>query len=101
MSTKLVISERIISQVITHQFDSANDALKNNNSVEISGFGKFVFNKKRAVAKVKKLTDVKNSYEKMLQDDDLPVRKVNFIKNKLSSINLTLTSLKPKIDEDI
>lgn len=101
MSTKLVISERIISQVITHQFDSANDALKNNNSVEISGFGKFVFNKKRAIAKVKKLTDVKNSYEKMLQDEDLPVRKVNFIKNKLSSINLTLTSLKPKIDEDI
>lgn len=87
--------------MITHQFDSANDALKNNNSVEISGFGKFVFNKKRAIAKVKKLTDVKNSYEKMLQDEDLPVRKVNFIKNKLSSINLTLTSLKPKIDEDI
>jgi nucleoid DNA-binding protein len=100
MSTKLVISERVIIQVIAHQFDSANDALKNNNSVEISGFGKFVFNKKRAVAKIKKLTDVKNSYEKMLEDDELPVRKVNFIKNKLSSINLTLGSLKPKVEED-
>lgn len=97
MSTKLVVSEKVINQVITHQFNSAHDALKNNNSVEISGFGKFIFNEKKAKLKINKLTDVKNSFEKMLEDKELPLTKVNFIKSKLSATNLMLNSIKSKI----
>ena len=51
----MVVSERVIDQVITHQFNSAEDATKTNNSVEISGFGKFVFNKSKAEKKINKL----------------------------------------------
>ena len=100
MSTKLVVSEIVLNQVITHQFNSAHDALKNNNSVEISGYGKFLFNKKKAKTKVKSLEKVKESYEKILTEDDISLKRSNFIKSKLSSINLTLNSLKPKIKED-
>ena len=98
--TKLIVSEIVLNQVIAHQFNSAHDALKNNNSVEISGYGKFLFNKKKAKTKVKSLEKVKESYEKILTEDDISLKRSNFIKSKLSSINLTLNSLKPKIKED-
>jgi len=100
MSTKMVISEKVINQVITHQFNSINDALKTNNSVEISGFGKFLFNDKKARKHINKLTLIKSAYEKMLNDDSMPEKKANFIKSKLSELNLTLMSLKPKLDNE-
>ena len=49
MAIGMVVNERVIDQVITHQFNSAEDATKTNNSIEISGFGKFVFNMSKAV----------------------------------------------------
>jgi len=95
-----VISEKVLSQVITHQFDSAHEALKTNNSVEISGFGKFLFNQKKAKTKIRKLTDIQISYNAMLEKDEITSNKADFIKSKISANSLTLNSLKPKIDED-
>lgn len=86
--------------MITHQFNSAHDALKNNNSIELSGYGKFLFNLKKAKTKIKKLEKVQESYENMLKDEDISLKKSNFIKSKLSSINLTLNSLRPKIKDN-
>ena len=86
--------------MITHQFNSAHDALKNNNSIELSGYGKFLFNLKKAKTKIKKLEKVQGSYENMLKDEDISLKKSNFIKSKLSSINLTLNSLRPKIKDN-
>ena len=40
LAVKILTSEKTIDAVITHQFQSANEALDLNNSVEISGFGK-------------------------------------------------------------
>lgn len=102
MSTRMVISERVINQVVTHQFDSAHDALKNNNSVELSGFGKFLFNNKKAEKKLNKIIDIKTSYERMLKEDDgsMPLKRSNFIKSKLSEINLEIATLKPKIEKN-
>ena len=56
MALSLVTSEKIIDQVVQHQFDSANDALTSNDTLEISGFGKFLFNKKKAQLHYEKLT---------------------------------------------
>jgi nucleoid DNA-binding protein len=92
--------EVVINQVITHQFDSAHDAVKTNDSVEISGFGKFLFNEKKATQKVDKLQKVKKGYEKMLQDEEIPLKKANFIKSKLSNLNVSVNSLKPKIEKN-
>jgi nucleoid DNA-binding protein len=63
MSINMVISEKTIDAVVTHQFDSANDALNVNKSVEISGFGKFFFNDKKAVTQYNKLLNIKRTYE--------------------------------------
>ena len=85
--------------MITHQFDGLHDALKTNNSVEPSGFGKFLFNKKKAKKHVSKLEKIKLGYEKVIADESTPEKKLNFIKSKLSRLNLTLMSLKPKLDD--
>jgi len=100
MSTKLVVSEIVLNQVINHQFDSAHDALKDNNSIEISGYGKFLFNSKKAHTKVRNLEKIKASYENILKNDDISLKRSNFIKSKLSSINLTLGSLRPKLKDN-
>ena len=65
-SIGLVISEKIIDQVINHQFDSANDALNTNDTLEISGFGKFFFNTKKANTHYNKLLAMKQAYENTL-----------------------------------
>ena len=98
MAVGMVVSERVIDQVITHQFNSAEDATKNNNSIEISGFGKFVFNQSKAKKKIEKLEKIKKAYERSLAENTLPEKKLDVIKSKLSNLNLTLNSIKPKVN---
>jgi len=99
MSINMVISERIIDQVINHQFDSANDALNTNDIVEISGFGKFLFNKKKALTQYNKLLQIKQSYENMLADPDITDKKRHSTKLRLDTALTDIKILKPKINE--
>lgn len=48
VAVEVVIPENVIKRVVTHQFDSAYEALENNNNIELSGFGKFYYNTKKA-----------------------------------------------------
>lgn len=59
LSHRDMISEKTIIEVITHQYDAAYDAFKTNESVEISNFGKFVFNRKKAERQLKSLHKIK------------------------------------------
>ncbi len=99
MSLSLVIPEKVIDAVITNQFDSANDALKNNKSIEISGFGKFVFNDKKAIHQMNKYLSQKLMFETMLSDSSLPDVKRRNIQMKLDTTLGNIKILKPKIDE--
>jgi nucleoid DNA-binding protein len=60
LAVKMMISEKMIETVINHQFQSANEAMDTNNSIEISGFGKFYFNEKKAKKRLEDLTRKKN-----------------------------------------
>ena len=99
MSINMVISEKIIDSVVTHQFDSANDALNIHKSVEISGFGKFYFNQKKALAQYNKLLAIKQAYENTLLDQEITATKRNAVELKLQIIESSIKTLKPKIDE--
>ena len=46
LAVKMMTSEKTIEAVVNHQFQSANEAMDLNSSVEIAGFGKFFFNNK-------------------------------------------------------
>jgi hypothetical protein len=96
----MVISEKIIDQVVTHQFDSANDALNINKSVEISGFGKFYFNQKKALTQYKKLLAIKLAYENILADESISDVRRNAVELKLKIIEISIKTLKPKINDE-
>lgn len=94
---ELNIPERVVNAVITHQFNSAAEATRNNNSVEIYSFGKFLFNVGRAEKELNRLSAIRANTQKMF-DVALPSRKnalqkrldnldgqINFLKNKLSN----------------
>ena len=98
MSIKLNTSEKTIDAVITHQFQAATQALLTNDSVEISGLGKFLFNKKKAVKRMELMLIQKEQLEKTLADDAASERKKNTAKAKLDSLNLAIEILKPKIE---
>tara|TARA_R110000868_G_scaffold185788_5_gene427816 strand:+ start:3041 stop:3382 length:342 start_codon:yes stop_codon:yes gene_type:complete len=99
MAISMVVSEKVIDSVVTHQFDSANDAVNIHKSVEISGFGKFYFNQKKAQGQYEKLIKIKQAYERMLLDENITETKRNAVILKLQIIESSIKSLKPKIDE--
>jgi nucleoid DNA-binding protein len=100
MSISMIIPEKVIDAVVVHQFDSANDAINLHKSVEISGFGKFFFNQKKALTQYNKLLSIKETYEKMLSSDDLSETKRNSLLLKLQIVESSIKTLKPKIDHE-
>ena len=100
MSINIVVSEKVIDQVITHQFDSANDALNTNDSVEISGFGKFLFNTKKADTKYRKLLQIRQAYENILADPLTTDKKRHSTELRMITVTNDIKMLKPKIKED-
>ena len=97
MSISLVISEKVIDQVVQHQFDSANDALNTNDTVEISGFGKFFFNTKKANTHYNKLLAMKQSYENILADQSITEKKRHSTEQRMITVLNDIKMLKPKI----
>jgi nucleoid DNA-binding protein len=100
MAVNMVVSEKIINEVVTHQFDSANDALNLHKSVEISGFGKFYFNQKRAIKKLEKWELIKKAYENMLQDDSLSETKRKNTEVRLEKLLVSIKLLNKRINEN-
>lgn len=96
MSIKLVVPEKTINDVITHQFDSANDALNLHKSLEISGFGKFHFNQVKAEKQMVKFLSQKDMYENMLSQELTPQKRKN-TEVRLENVNNYIKYLKPKL----
>jgi hypothetical protein len=99
MAISLVVSEKTIDQVITHQFDSANDALNVHDSLEISGFGKFLFNTKKANIHYTKLLQMKQAYENTLADPLTTDKKRHATELRMITVLKDIKILKPKINE--
>ena len=97
MAISLVVSEKIIDQVINHQFDSANDALNTNDTLEISGFGKFFFNTKKANTHYNKLLAMKQAYENTLADPSTTDKKRHSTQQRMITVLNDIKTLKPKI----
>ena len=94
-----MISEKLIDTVVTHQFDSANDALNIHKSVELSGFGKFYFNQSKAIKTMTKYLSQKNMYEAVLEDPATSDVKRANVQVRLANLLISIKTLKPKIDE--
>jgi hypothetical protein len=93
----MLIPEFTLDAIVSHQFQSANQAMLITKSVELSGFGKFVFNDKKAVKKMEKLLSQKALFERLMNDDSLSEQRRNNARLKYESVTLNINVLKPKI----
>jgi len=90
------IPENVIRHIISHQFDSAYNALNDNNSIEISGFGKFYYNKKKAETELKYYEDEKTAYEAQLISNETTEKERHKIEKQLRWIEGHLKYLNNK-----
>jgi len=100
LAVKMLTSEKTIEAVIDHQYQSANEAMANNCSVEIAGFGKMFFNKKKAIKQMDRLLSYKAIHEQTLLDENITETKRQSLLVKLDNIQMAIESLKPRIDEN-
>jgi hypothetical protein len=66
-------------------------------SVEISGFGKFFFNDKKANKRMEKLISKKDAYEKILANPDITDQKKAYANVVLDNTIKDIIALKPRI----
>ena len=100
LSVKLSMSEKLIETVVMHQFQSANEAMDHNHSLELSGFGRILFNNKKAI---KKLAGYEKKLEKAKQQLELNTSTEAARKKAQEVIDVTtmqINMLKPKIKHD-
>ena len=99
--TDKLISEKTMDLVISHQFESAIKAMMTNNTVEISGFGKFLFNFKRAQKELTKYEKIREHYMSLLQNTTLSEEQRKDLEDKLAIANDGIKNLKPRVNEYI
>lgn len=97
MAVKMMLSEKTIETVVNHQFQSAHDAIFQHKSLEISGFGKFFFNEKKAHKMMEKFLSQKALFEKKAADETLPEAKRQAARMKLQTALDGIRDLKPRI----
>jgi len=100
IASKLLVSEKTIETVINHQFISANQAMDTNRSVEISGFGKFMFNEKKAARRLKTYLMKKHDMHTIITHPETTaeqIRKATIIYNDMVD---HIALLKPNISDE-
>lgn len=97
LALSIIVPERVIDAVITNQFDTANDALLICKSIEISGFGKFVFNQSKAIKQMAKYMSQKQTFERILADVSISETRRRGIEMKLETTLGNIKALTPKV----
>jgi len=98
MSVRTNTPLKTIEAVIEFQMQGANEALVHNYSVELSGFGKFIFGHKKAQKKMEKNLSKKEVFEKMLLNPDISETKRASLNLKLENTIKFIEGLKPKLN---
>lgn len=99
LAPKMMMNEKTIEAVVNYQFQGANEALSKHNSLEISGFGKWIFNEKKAIKTMAKYESQKAMFEEMLQQENLTEKRKHSLELKLQTALDNIRDLKPKIYE--
>ena len=96
LAVKMMMNEKMIEAVVNHQFQSANEAMDLNNSLEISGFGKFYFNEKKAIKRLGQLSAKKQAMERIIIDETTSEQKKRSSKVTLEKTEALINLLTTK-----
>lgn len=84
LSLSLMIPEYVIKEVVAFQATETLKATNDRNSIEWTGFGKIIFNEKKAVKKLESYRVILSAYMKELDQDITPARKNNLDKRMIT-----------------
>lgn len=88
---------KVIEAVVQHQFEEAHEALKSTYSIEISGFGKWIFNMKKAIKTQEKNHSKVRVFTEKLNNPDLTETKRASWQLKLDNTLKAIAQLEPKL----
>lgn len=100
LAVKIMVSEKTIEAIVNHQFQSANEAMDTNNSIEISGFGKFFFNEKKAKKKILSLHGKKKMMESHLANPEATEQKKHAAQVTLEKTEALIKLLNSKVTNE-
>lgn len=96
VATTLIIPENVIRRVISHNYDSAYEALEKNKSIEISGFGKFYYNEKKADKEIIHCIKQKDSWKERLECEDATEKERREAESKIAYYSKKLAWIEEK-----
>lgn len=100
-SVKAMMSEKVIEAVVNHQFQSANLAMRTNNSIELSGFGKFYFNTKKAIKRLTSLERKRDDLQNIVNSPETKEAKLTKAHTYLKNVLLDIEYIKSKTNEPV
>jgi len=98
MSVKMMVAESTIEKVINHQFLSAYEAMKTNDEIELSGWGKLIFNKNKALKKLLKMESQIRVFTAQRDNSQLSEGKRASAEFKLNNVTRNYELLKTKLN---
>lgn len=101
MSVRLNIPSKTIEAIVAHQMEGINKAIQADNkfSVEMSGFGKWIFNHKKAKRKFEKNISKEQTFQTLLNKPDLTDKQKASYELKLTNTKKWMEGIKPKLDK--
>lgn len=100
-SVKAMMSEKVIEAVVNHQFQSASLAMRTNNSIELSGFGKFYFNTKKAIRRLTSLERKRDDLQSIVDSPETKDAKLTKAHTYLKNVLLDIEYIKSKTNEPL
>lgn len=97
IADSLNIPERVVATIVDFQFSEAREALLTCNSIEFSGFGKFIFNKRKAEKKLAKIVKSKEYLEGVIGSPNITEQKRVSSHFKLQVYMADIKALKNKL----
>ena len=90
-------NEKLVDAIVSHQFQFLQENMDVNNSLELSGFGKFLFNVPKANKMLQKELEKKEFFESQINSLELSEQKKISAANKLKDTLETITYIKKKL----
>src|SRR6478736_3913972 len=87
----------VVEAIITHQFDTANQATYTHKSLEISGFGKFVFSDSKANSQLIRYEDMISKINILMSNPDVTEKELLVHQKKLDGTKNLRDELKKRM----
>lgn len=101
LSVRMNTPAKVIEAIVTHQLDELNKAIQSDTifSVEMSGFGKFLFNYKKAQKKFDKNLSKEQVFTNLLNKPNITEKQKASYTLKLDNTRKWMNGIKPKLEK--